>query len=39
MVMDVAVPAGVEDLADRLQSVAAEQDVTITLRPLEPDVL
>jgi glycine cleavage system transcriptional repressor len=39
MVIDVAVPPGVEDLGDRLQSVAAEQDVTITLRPLEPDVL
>lgn len=39
MVMDVAVPPGVEDLEERLQAVAAEQDVTITLRPLEPDVL
>jgi glycine cleavage system transcriptional repressor len=39
MVMDVAVPAAVEDLEERLAAVAAEQDVTITLRPLEPDVL
>jgi glycine cleavage system transcriptional repressor len=39
MVMDVAVPPGVDDLEARLGAVAAEQDVTITLRPLEPDVL
>ncbi len=39
MVMDVAVPPGVDDLEERLGAVAAEQDVTITLRPLEPDVL
>ena len=39
MVMDVAVPPAVGDLEARLGVVAAEQDVTITLRPLEPDVL
>jgi glycine cleavage system transcriptional repressor len=39
MVMDVAVPPGVADLDERLRAVAAEQDVTITLRPLDPDVL
>ncbi len=39
MIIDVAVPPEVNDLGDRLQTVAAEQDVTITLRPLEPDVL
>ena len=39
MIMDVAVPHGVEDLDDRLRAVAAEQDVTITLRPSDPDVL
>jgi glycine cleavage system transcriptional repressor len=39
MVMDVAVPPGVDDLEARLGVAAAEQDVTITLRPLEPDVL
>jgi glycine cleavage system transcriptional repressor len=38
MVIDVAVPdeAGVED---RLQEVARQQDVRITLRPVDPDVL
>ena len=38
MVIDVAVPeaSGVED---RLQVVAREQDVRITLRPVDPDVL
>jgi glycine cleavage system transcriptional repressor len=38
MVIDVAVPeaSGVED---RLQEVAREQDVRITLRPVDPDVL
>jgi glycine cleavage system transcriptional repressor len=38
MVIDVAVPdaAGVED---RLQEVAREQDVAITLRPVDSDVL
>ncbi len=39
MFMDVAVPPGVDDLDERLQAVATEQDVTITLRPFEPDVL
>ena len=39
MVIDVAVPPGVEGLEERLRAVAAEQDVTVTLRPLEPDVL
>jgi glycine cleavage system transcriptional repressor len=39
MVMDVAVPPGATGLDAELQAVAAEQDVTITLRPLEPDVL
>src|SRR5215213_3409176 len=39
MIMDVAVPAGVADLDKRLQTVAAEQDVKITLRPVEADVL
>jgi glycine cleavage system transcriptional repressor len=39
MVIDVAVPPEAAGLEARLQAVAAEQDVTITLRPLEPDVL
>jgi glycine cleavage system transcriptional repressor len=39
MIMDVAIPPGTEGLDDRLKAVAAEQDVTITLRPSEPDVL
>ncbi len=39
MVMDVAVAPGTTGLEERLDAVAAEQDVTITLRPLEPDVL
>jgi glycine cleavage system transcriptional repressor len=39
MVMDVAVPPGVEDLDERLQAVAAEQGVAITLRPVDADVL
>ena len=41
MVIDVAVPAGValDDLDERLQAVAAEQGVSLTLRPVETDVL
>jgi glycine cleavage system transcriptional repressor len=39
MVMDVAVPPGVTDLDVRLEAVATEQDVAITLRPVDPDVL
>jgi glycine cleavage system transcriptional repressor len=39
MIMDVAVPPGAEDLDARLQAVAAEQAVAITLRPVDPDVL
>jgi glycine cleavage system transcriptional repressor len=39
MLMDVNAPPGTDDLDARLQAVAAEQDVTITLRPLDPDVL
>jgi glycine cleavage system transcriptional repressor len=39
MIMDVAVPPEAHDLDERLQAVAAEQAVTITLRPFEPDVL
>jgi glycine cleavage system transcriptional repressor len=39
MVMDVAVPAGAGDLDERLQVVAAEQEVAITLRPIDADVL
>jgi glycine cleavage system transcriptional repressor len=36
MVMDVALPPGVEP---RLQDVARDQDVKITVRPVETDVL
>jgi glycine cleavage system transcriptional repressor len=36
MVMDVAMPPGAEP---RLEDVARDQDVRITLRPVEPDVL
>ena len=39
MLMDVNAPPAAGDLDGRLQAVAAEQDVTITLRPLDPDVL
>ena len=39
MVMDVAVPPEVTDLDARLEAVATEQDVAITLRPVDPDVL
>jgi len=39
MIMDVAVPPDAADLDERLQAVAAEQDVKITLRPVDPDVL
>jgi glycine cleavage system transcriptional repressor len=39
MLMDVNAPPAAADLDARLQAVAAEQDVTITLRPLDPDVL
>jgi glycine cleavage system transcriptional repressor len=39
MIMDVAVPPGVDDLDERLQAVAAQQDVAITLRPIDADVL
>jgi len=36
MIMDVAVPPGTEL---PLQDVARDQDVKITVRPVEPDVL
>ena len=39
MIMDVAVPPGAADLDERLQAVAAEQDVKVTLRPVDTDVL
>ena len=39
MIMDVAVPPTVSDLDERLRAVAAGQDVAITLRPVDPDVL
>jgi glycine cleavage system transcriptional repressor len=39
MVIEVAVPPDAPDLAERLDAVAAEQDVRITLRTLDPDVL
>ena len=41
MVIDVAVPIGLalEELDRRLRPVAAEQGVTITVRPVDPDVL
>ena len=41
MIIDVAVPPepGLEALDARLQAVAAEQGVAITLRPVEADVL
>jgi glycine cleavage system transcriptional repressor len=39
MIMDVAVPPAVADLDERLRAVAAAQDVAITLRPVDPDVL
>jgi glycine cleavage system transcriptional repressor len=39
MIMDVAVPPGIDELDERLQAVAAEQDVAITLRPIDADVL
>jgi glycine cleavage system transcriptional repressor len=38
MVIDVAVPEAAV-VEDRLQAVAAEQDVQITLRQVDPDVL
>jgi len=39
MIVDVAVPPGVDDLDDRLQAVASEQGVKLTLRPVDTDVL
>jgi glycine cleavage system transcriptional repressor len=41
MVIDAAVPPGLalEELDRRLQAVASEQGVTITVRPVEPDLL
>ena len=41
MIIDAAMPLGlaVEELDRRLQAAAAEQGVTITLRPVETDVL
>jgi glycine cleavage system transcriptional repressor len=41
MIIDAAVPPGLalEELDRRLQAVASEQGVTITLRPVEADVL
>ena len=39
MIIDVAVPPEAGDLEARLQEVAAQQDVAITLRSVEPDVL
>ncbi|MGH2967484.1 MAG: glycine cleavage system protein R [Solirubrobacteraceae bacterium] len=40
MVIDAAVPAGLalEELDSRLQAAAAEQSVTLTLRPVETDI-
>ena len=39
MVIDVAVPPGLEGLEERLQAVAEEQGVTLTLRAVDTDVL
>jgi glycine cleavage system transcriptional repressor len=39
MVVDVAVPPGLEGLDARLQAVAEEQGVKLTLRPVDTDVL
>ena len=41
MIIDVSVPPGLalEELDRRLQAIAAEQDVAITLRPVDADVL
>ena len=41
MIIDVAVPPepGLEALDARLQAVAADQGVTLTLRPVDADVL
>jgi glycine cleavage system transcriptional repressor len=41
MIIDAAVPPGLalEELDRRLQAAASEQDVTITVRPAEADVL
>jgi glycine cleavage system transcriptional repressor len=41
MIIDAAVPPGLalEELDRRLQAVASEQGVTITVRPVEPDLL
>ena len=39
MIVDVDVPPGVDDLDDRLQAVASEQGVKLTLRPVDTDVL
>jgi len=39
MIVDVAVPPGVDDLDDHLQAVASEQGVKLTLRPVDTDVL
>ena len=39
MVIDVAVPPELEGLDERLQAVAEEQGVKLTLRPVDTDVL
>jgi hypothetical protein len=41
MIIDAALPPGLapEELDRRLQPVAAEQGVTITMRPVDADVL
>ncbi len=39
MIVDVAVPPGLEDLDARLQAVAVEQGVKLTLRAVDTDVL
>jgi len=41
MIIDVSVPPGLalEELDRRLQAIAAEQDVAITLRAADADVL
>jgi len=39
MVIDVAVPPGLEGLDERLQAVAVQEGVKLTLRPVDTDVL
>jgi hypothetical protein len=39
MIIDIAVPRGLEGLEARLQAVADEQGVKLTLRPVDTDVL